>query len=142
MYVPNLMTLQIDRLEIVSYIWQHTSNVIYSMYDFLFGTWGVTMLFHTSKCKVYTYIIMAIRKVHYYREFNRTSCDSIQLFNGCGCNRPNYLSWGAGNDQVFYCMRPTLCVLFFLNIIILIFNENWNVWIFLKFLKFWIFLNF
>jgi hypothetical protein len=31
----------------------------------------------------------------------------IQLFNGCGCNRPNYLSWGTGNDQVFYCMRPT-----------------------------------
>jgi hypothetical protein len=26
---------------------------------------------------------------------------------GWGCNRPNYLSWGAGNDQVFYCMRPT-----------------------------------
>jgi hypothetical protein len=32
--------------------------------------------------------------------------NSIQLFNGCGCNRPIYLSWGAGNDQVFYCMRP------------------------------------
>ena len=31
----------------------------------------------------------------------------IQLFNGCGCNRPIYLSFGAGNDQVFYCMRPT-----------------------------------
>ena len=29
------------------------------------------------------------------------------VFNGWGCNRPIYLSWGAGNDQVFYCMRPT-----------------------------------
>ena len=29
-----------------------------------------------------------------------------QLFNGCGCNRPNYLSFGVGNDQVFYCIRP------------------------------------
>ena len=27
-----------------------------------------------------------------------------QLFNGCGCNRPSYLSYGAGNDQVFYCI--------------------------------------
>ena len=33
------------------------------------------------------------------------SYGSIQLFNGCGCNRPNYLSFGAGNDQVFYCIR-------------------------------------
>ena len=32
----------------------------------------------------------------------------IKLFNGCGCNRPNYLSFGAGNDQVFYCIRPTI----------------------------------
>ena len=32
---------------------------------------------------------------------------SIQLFNGCGCNRLKYLPWGPGNHQRFYCTRPS-----------------------------------
>jgi hypothetical protein len=47
--------------------------------------------------------------------------DRKQLFNGIAGNsilysylmgvdaRPNYLSFGAGNDQVFYCMRLNTC---------------------------------
>jgi hypothetical protein len=31
----------------------------------------------------------------------------IQLFNGCGCNRLEYFPCGPGNDQKFYCMRPS-----------------------------------
>jgi hypothetical protein len=31
----------------------------------------------------------------------------IQLFNGCGCNRLEYFPRGPGNDQKFYCMRPS-----------------------------------
>jgi hypothetical protein len=55
------------------------------------------------------------KKTLYWRSLTKTNRENInvkyniiQLFNGCGCNRPNYLSWGAGNDQVFYCMRPIL----------------------------------
>jgi hypothetical protein len=33
---------------------------------------------------------------------------SIQLFNGCGCNTLEYLPWGPGNDQRFYCTRPSM----------------------------------
>jgi hypothetical protein len=49
------------------------------------------------------------------RENINVKYNIIQLFNGCGCNRPNYLSWGAGNDQVLYCMRHIfryVCVFF------------------------------
>jgi len=31
----------------------------------------------------------------------------IQLFNSCGWNSLEYLPWGPGNDQRFYCTRPS-----------------------------------
>jgi hypothetical protein len=76
-------------------------TLILNFFEFLWN-FLIYWLAKNNFCAIKNHIALSCHVISFI-DFAR-ECNIIQLFNGCGDNRPNYLSWGAGNDQVFLCI--------------------------------------